>query len=123
MRAGLECIAYQIADVIFAMEEDSHLNIEALRVDGGPTRNGYLMQFQSDILQAGVRVPAQEELSGIGAAYMAGLALGVWDEGVFERGGSTLYTPAMEEGKRDEKYTGWQRAVYSVLRSAGYRVK
>ena len=123
VRAGLECIAYQIADVIFAMEEDSHLNIEALRVDGGPTRNGYLMQFQSDILQAGVRVPAQEELSGIGAAYMAGLALGVWDEGVFERGGSTLYTPAMEKGKRDEKYTGWQRAVYSVLRSAGYRVK
>lgn len=123
VRAGLECIAYQIADVIFAMEEDSGLHIEALRVDGGPTRNQYLMQFQSDILQAGVRVPAQEELSGIGAAYMAGLALGVWNDGVFERGESTLYDPAMEEQKRDEKYTGWQMAVHSVLSSADHRVK
>ena len=123
VRAGLECIAYQIADVIFAMEEDSGLHIEALRVDGGPTRNKYLMQFQSDILQAGVRVPAQEELSGIGAAYMAGLALSVWNDSVFERGESTLSAPAMEEQKRDEKYTGWQMAVHSVLSSADHRVK
>lgn len=123
VRASLECIAYQIADVIFAMEEDSGLHIEALRVDGGPTRNKYLMQFQSDILQAGVRVPAQEELSGIGAAYMAGLALSVWNDSVFERGESTLYDPAMEEQKRDEKYTGWQMAVHSVLSSADHRVK
>lgn len=123
VRAGLECIAYQIADVIFAMEEDSGLSIEALRVDGGPTRNAYLMQFQSDILQTVVRVPAQEELSGIGSAYMAGLALGIWDESVFERGESTLYVPAMDEQKRDEKYTGWQMAVHSVLSSADHRVK
>ncbi len=123
VRAGLECIAYQIADVIFAMEEDSHLHIEALRVDGGPTRNSYLMQFQSNILQANVRVPVQEELSGIGAAYMTGLALGIWDERVFEQGGSSLYTPMMEEQKRDEKYTGWQLAVHSVLSSADHRVK
>ncbi len=123
VRAGLECIAYQISDVIFAMEEDSRLHIEALRVDGGPTRNSYLMQFQSDILQADVRVPAQEELSGIGAAYMAGLALGVWDDSVFEQSGSTLYTSAMDERKRNEKYAGWQMAVHSVLSSADYRVK
>lgn len=123
VRAGLECIAYQIADVIFAMEEDSRLHIEALRVDGGPTRNRYLMQFQSDILQANVRVPAQEELSGIGAAYMTGLALGIWDESVFARGESTDYTPAMDSQKRNEKYTGWQRAVHSVLSSADHGVK
>ena len=119
VRAALECIAYQIADVIFAMEADNGLPIEALRADGGPTRNRYLMQFQSDILQAGVRVPEQEELSGIGAAYMAGLALGLWDESVFERGESCLYTPAMEKSRRDEKYAGWQRAVHSVLTNVG----
>lgn len=122
VRAALECIAYQIADVIFAMEEDSGLPIEALRVDGGPTRNQYLMQFQSDILQAPVRVPAQEELSGIGAAYMAGLAIGVWDENVFERSECHLFTPVMESKKRDEKYAGWKMAVHSVLHSADGRV-
>jgi len=118
VRAALECIAYQIADVIFAMEEDSNLRIEALRVDGGPTRNQYLMQFQSDILQADVHVPSHEELSGIGAAYMAGLALGLWDNSVFGRGERTIYTPAMDRQKRNIKYAGWQRAVHSVLSSA-----
>ena len=114
-RAALECIAYQIADVIFAMEEDSRLRVGDLRVDGGPTRNKYLMQCQSDILQARVRVPGQEELSGIGAAYMAGLALGVWGEEVFEGSGSTVYGPQMSREKRDEKYEGWQRAVNAAL--------
>ena len=123
VRAALECIAYQIADVIFAMEEDSRLHVESLRVDGGPTRNSYLMQFQSDILQADVRVPVQEELSGIGAAYMAGLALGIWDDSVFERDESTLYTPVMEKEQRDKKYIGWQCAVNSVLTSANHHTK
>lgn len=123
VRAGLECIAYQIADVIFAMEEDSHLKVESLRVDGGPTRNGYLMQFQSDVLQTNVSVPTKEELSGIGVAYMAGLSLELWDDSVFERGVHTLYVPAIDEQKRSKKYTGWQRAVQSVLCSADHRVK
>ena len=114
-RAALECIAYQIADIIFAMEEDSRLHIEALRVDGGPTRNKYLMQFQSDILQAGVRVPQTEELSGVGAAYMAGMALGVWGEEVFERMSSRTYQPELSSTDRDTKHAGWRRAVASVL--------
>lgn len=114
-RAALECIAYQITDVVQAMEEDSGLHIEALRVDGGPTRNSYLMQFQSDILQAGVSVPAAEELSGIGAAYMAGLALGVWGEEVFERTESRTYQAELNSTDRDTKYAGWRRAVASVL--------
>lgn len=122
-RAGLECIAYQVADVIFAMEEDSGLRIEALRVDGGPTRNRYLMQFQSDVLQANVCVPDVEELSGIGAAYMAGLGLGVWGEEVFEQTESKTYRPEMEQANRDAKYTGWQLAVRSVLNSANHRGK
>lgn len=115
VRAALECIAYQIADVVFAMEQDSGLPVEALRVDGGPTRNEYLMQFQSDVLQAAIRVPAQEELSGIGAAYMAGMALGLWGEEVFDRSGGSTYAPAMKPALRDEKYAGWKRAVGSVL--------
>ena len=68
VRAGVECIAYQIADVVNAMSQDANTEIQELRVDGGPTRNQYLMQFQSDILNRKVLVPDAEELSGIGAA-------------------------------------------------------
>ena len=117
VRAGLECIAYQIADVVFSMREDSGLDIGALRVDGGPTRNRWLMQFQSDILRADVSVPAAEELSGIGAAYLAGMALGLWDEGVFARMERSAYTPLMDPALREEKYAGWKRAVQSVLQN------
>ena len=115
VRAGLECIAYQIADIVFAMEEDCGLEIRDLRVDGGPTRNQYLMQFQSDILQAEVHVPKQEELSGIGAAYMAGIALGFWGNEVFERIEDKTYMPILGRWQRDAKYKGWQQAVRSVL--------
>lgn len=123
VRAGLECVAYQITDVLLAMEEDSRLPVEGLRVDGGPTRNRYLMQFQSDILGTEVFVPDREELSGIGAAYLAGLALGVWDERVFERNGGTVYTPHMSGDRRRKKYAGWQKAVHSVLNCAEDTVK
>lgn len=115
VRAGVECIAYQITDVVRAMEQDSGLHIEALQVDGGPTRNKYLMQFQSDILQAEVSVPAVEELSSIGAAYMAGLALGIWNEEVFERTAYKSYKPELKSSDRNAKYAGWKRAVDSVL--------
>lgn len=120
-RAALECIGYQIADVVFAMEEDSRLPIDALRVDGGPTRNRYLMQFQSDILQAQVHVPEAEELSGIGAAYMAGLSMGIWTEQVFERSPAAVYTPAQSKQARDRRYAGWQQAVQTVLSEANRR--
>ena len=116
VRAVLECIAYQISDIVFAMEEDAKLKLAQLRVDGGPTRNKYLMQFQSDILKTEVAVPNAEELSGIGAAYMAGLSIGVWDESVFDSLSRTSYTPAMPEEKRAAKYAGWKAAVATVLR-------
>lgn len=79
------------------------------------TRNKYLMQFQSDILQARVSVPGAEELSGIGAAYMAGLALGIWSEDVFTRISSSVYHRGMDAMERDAKYAGWKLAVNSVL--------
>ena len=88
--------------------------IGELRVDGGPTRNGYLMQFQADLLGIPVRISDSEELSGIGAAYAAGLAAGVYDEGVFGVLKRASYEPAMEAGVREQKYAGWLGAVRRV---------
>ena len=115
VRAGVECIAYQITDIIKAMSEDAGVNVSELRVDGGPTRNAYLMQFQSDIARASVQVPDSEELSGIGPAYAAGLALGVWDEKIFEKLKRVKYEPEMDEKLRDRKYQGWLSAVQRIL--------
>lgn len=116
VRAGLECIAYQIKDIVEAMNRDSGVGISELRVDGGPTRNRYLMQFQSDILNLPVQVPDAEELSGIGAAYAAGLALGVFKpETVFQNIGRKKFVPEMGEPLRRKKYAGWLHAVHSVL--------
>lgn len=116
VRAGLDCIAYQITDVIEAMSEESGIAIGELRVDGGPTRNRYLMQFQSDMAHVTVQVPSQEELSGIGAAYAAGIAAGIYNrEEVFAKMNRTKFQPVMEESVRNEKYQGWKQAVSQVL--------
>lgn len=117
VRAGVECIAYQITDIVKAMSEDAGVTVSELRVDGGPTRNAYLMQFQSDIAEANVQVPDSEELSGIGPAYAAGLALGVWDEKIFEKLKREKYEPKMDKELRDKKYQGWLLAVRRVLTS------
>ena len=115
VRAALDCIAYQITDIVEAMSETSGIPIAELRVDGGPTRNGYLMQFQSNIADAGVLVPDSEELSAIGPAYAAGLQLGVWDESIFGKLNRVSYKPDMEVEKREQKYAGWKKAVASVI--------
>ena len=115
VKAGLECIAYQIADVVEAMSQDAGVRIEELRVDGGPTRNRYLMQFQSDILDIRVLVPDAEELSGIGAAYAAGLALGFFDRSIFGKMKRSVFEPAMDQDARRQKQDGWRAAVGTVL--------
>ncbi|MFT3985037.1 MAG: glycerol kinase [Lachnospiraceae bacterium] len=116
VRAGLDCIAYQITDIVQAMGQDAGIPIRELRVDGGPTRNRYLMQFQSDIAGVTVQVPEAEELSGIGAAYMAGIALGVFDrDGVFTHMSRKTYVPMMEDDVKNKKYAGWKAAVGRVL--------
>lgn len=115
VRAGVECIAYQITDIVKAMSEDSGVKVDELRVDGGPTKNGYLMQFQSDIAEAKVQVPDSEELSGIGPAYAAGLSLGIWDESIFQKLNRVTYEPKMEKDIRNKKYTGWKDAVKMIL--------
>lgn len=117
VRAALSCIAYQIADVVKIMEAEAGIRPEALRVDGGPTRNRYLMQLQSDLLGTRVLVPAQEELSGIGATYAAGLAVGLYDERIFDRMERTAYEPEMKPEEASRLYEGWKAAVGRVLNS------
>ena len=115
-KAALDCIAYQIADMAEAMGKDSGISIKELRVDGGPTRNAYLMQFQSSLLGLRVQVPEAEELSGIGAAYAAGLAIGLYQpETLFSGMDRTTYLPDMEEEERRRCIAGWKRAVGMVL--------
>ena len=111
VRAALDCIAFQIRDVIAAMEKDTGIRVSTLRVDGGPTRNRYLMQLQSDLLSAAVICPEAEELSGLGAAYMAGLAAGIFDERIFSALHYRQYQPSMDQKLRQEKLCRWQDAL------------
>lgn len=115
VRAGLESIAYQITDVVKAMSEDSGIVIEELCVDGGPTGNKYLMQFQSDILDIAVQVPDVEELSGIGVAYATGMALGVYDNTIFRKIKKNKFESQMDSNLRKKKYQGWLAAVQNIL--------
>ena len=89
------------------------MRIEELRVDGGPTRNGYLMQFQSDITNKRVNIPDAEELSGIGAAYMAGISADL--EKLAGNMKRSVYEPKMDDEIREKKYAGWKAAVDGVL--------
>lgn len=116
VRAALDCIAHQITDIVEVMGEASGIPIGELRVDGGPTRNGYLMQFQSDMLGIPVSIPESEELSGIGAAYAAGFSAGIFDREVFYRLGRKNYAPRMEPEKKNEIREGWKNAVRLVMR-------
>jgi len=115
VQAGLECIAYQIADVVKAVSEDIGTKVLELRVDGGPTKNKYLMQFQSDILEIRVQVSEVAEVSGIGVAYAAGIAIGVWQNTILEKMQSMTYESKMPEIERVQKYEGWKQAVKTVI--------
>ncbi len=116
VKAALECIAFQVTDIVRAMERDAGVELAELRVDGGPTANRYLMQFQSDISGARLRVPEVRELSAFGAAAMAGIAAGVFPEDMTERNGvSAEYAPQMAEDTRRTKYSGWKNAVQMTI--------
>ena len=114
VRAAVDSIAYQISDAVRLMGEACGTSIGELRVDGGPTRNGYLMQLQSDLTAIPVRIPDSEELSGIGAAYAAGLAQGIFDEAVFSVLNRVRYEPKMDSETREQKLAGWKSAVDKV---------
>lgn len=114
IRATLESIAYQTKDVIEAMIDDSGINLTALKVDGGATANNFLMQFQSDILNVNIERPEITETTALGAAYLAGLAVGFWKskgEIIQNYSMSKKFKPEMGEEKRNELYKGWQKAV------------
>ncbi len=112
VRAGLESIAYQVTDIVEAMSVDAGVDLAELRVDGGPTGNSYLMQFQSDMSGARIYVQKAEELSAMGAAFMAGIGEGLYDEGVLKADRlKKAYSPRMDGQMRDRKYSGWKAAV------------
>lgn len=116
VRAALNGIAYQITDILQAMEQDIGVKVESLAVDGGATGNGYLMQFQSDMADVIVKVPDSEELSGMGAAYLAGISLGVFTRAeAFGHLTYQEYCPKMADDKRKRLYQGWKEAVAKVL--------
>ena len=121
VRAALECIAYQIHDVVQTMADSTGIPLVEIRVDGGPTRNPWLMQFQSDILKIPVRIPDAEELSGIGAAYVAGCSCGLFGQDIFDVLKRTSYTPEMTEADRTSKCNGWQEAVRIVREMKSYQ--
>jgi glycerol kinase len=118
-RAALESIAYQTMDVLQAMQNDSGIAIKELRVDGGATANDLLMQFQSDILKTTVLRPGITETTALGAAYLAGLAVGFWSgidalqqQWIIDK----KFTPNMKAAERTILKKGWKRAVKAAIR-------
>ena len=114
IRATLDSIAYQVCDVIRAMEADTGMKLSSLKVDGGAAANGYLLQTQSDLLDAEVLRPECLESTAMGAAYLAGLATGYWKDvdeirAIWKI--SRSFTPQIEAQKREEMLRGWERAV------------
>ena len=117
-RAALDSIAYQTFDVLKAMEADAGIHIKELRVDGGATVNNQLMQFQSDILNTKVVRPKITETTALGAAYLAGLAVGYWknvEEIQQQWQAEKTFSPSMVDEKRNELVKGWQRAVNASI--------
>ncbi|WP_455544549.1 glycerol kinase GlpK [Intestinibacter sp.] len=114
IRATLESLAYQVNDVLQAMKADSGIDLAALKVDGGASANDFLMQFQSDVINAPVKRPCCVETTAMGAAYLAGLAVGYWDskEDVVKNWAiDKIFSPVMAEEDRKFKIKGWNKAV------------
>jgi glycerol kinase len=114
VRAVLESIAYQTRDVVEVMCEECQTELKTLRVDGGASKNNFLMQFQADILNVPVERPKVNETTALGAAYLAGLAVGYWEsmeqiESQWQL--DRKFVPNMDEKEREELYKGWRKAV------------
>ena len=115
VRAALESIAYQTDDLIRAMRNDSGLSVSAMRVDGGASNNGFLMQFQADISDISVIRPAETESTALGAAYLAGLYCGFYaGSGELCDGESVTFNPRISDKERTAKLSGWKNAVNST---------
>jgi glycerol kinase len=117
-RAALESIAYQTMDVLKAMEADAGIAIRELRVDGGATANNLLMQFQSDMLNTKVVRPAITETTALGAAYLAGLAVGFWksiEEISMQWQMEKTFHPELSDDQRNHYAKGWNRAISATI--------
>lgn len=118
VRAGVESMAYQVADLMAAMEADAGRPIERLNVDGGAARNGFLLQFQSDVSRRQIRRPANIETTALGAAFLAGLTAGFW-QGTGElrglRSADDVFSPRMGEARAEALLEGWHAAVRRTL--------
>jgi glycerol kinase len=118
-RAVVDSMAYQSCDILDAMQRDAKLNLKSLKVDGGAAVNDDLMQFQADLLGTTVRRPKVAETTALGAAYLAGLAVGVWNGPTDLAGNWALdreFTPAMSSTERDHLYARWNQAVQRCLK-------
>lgn len=118
IRATLESLTYQTKDVLSAMEADSGIELKTLRVDGGAVKNNFLMDFQSDILNVPVERPMVNETTALGAAYLAGLAVGYWnnkEEIATQWAIDKSFAPTMEEKDRTDLYDGWKKAVHATM--------
>ncbi|MFC9601338.1 glycerol kinase GlpK [Peribacillus butanolivorans] len=118
VRATLESLAYQTKDVLDAMEADSGIELKTLRVDGGAVKNDFLMQFQSDLLRVPVERPTINETTALGAAYLAGLAVGYWkdqEEIAQQWAIDKTFNPAMDEQESEKLYDGWKKAVQAAM--------
>ena len=110
----MESLAYQSKDVIEAMQEDAKIPLAYLRVDGGASANNFLMQFQADMLNTEVHRPRTLETTSLGAAYLAGLAVGYWkdlDEISEDFSIDRTFKPQMSQEKRDKNYKYWKKAI------------
>lgn len=117
-RAALESIAYQTVDVLDSMNKDSGIPVKSLRVDGGAVANDFLVQFQSDVLGVPVDRPVVQETTALGAAYLAGLAVGFWKDKseITKRWAiDKKFEPKMDSAERDKLYHGWQTAVKATM--------
>lgn len=117
IRATLESLAYQTKDVLDAMEADSGIQLKTLRVDGGAVKNNFLMQFQSDILGVSVERPVVNETTALGAAYLAGLAVGYWnsqEELTAQWNRDHCFESHMEKEQSEQLYAGWKKAILAT---------
>jgi glycerol kinase len=123
-RAALEAMAYSTFEVLGAMEADSGVPAQELRVDGGAAMNDWLMEFQADVLGIPVRRPAMVETTALGAAGLAGLATGVWEDGtefLGALGEASVFSPRLSKADREPLLAGWRRAVGSARAWAGWK--
>ncbi|WP_413614815.1 glycerol kinase GlpK [Halomonas cupida] len=116
-RATLDALAYQTRDIIDAMQADSGITLKSLRVDGGAVANNVMMQFQSDMLGVDVERPKLTETTALGAAYLAGIAVGMWTQDEVAHKGEIerTFTPTMSPADREQRYKGWKKAVERTM--------